>query len=156
MLRASVDIRKPKDLILGVIFFTISVLVITVASGYELGTTRQMGPAYLPIVLGVCLGLIAVILIGRSFFGEADRSSPFVIRPTIFVLGAALVFALLIRPLGLLITIFLLVIPATFADGSRRLKSILILAVVLSIGTTLLFPVALGQQIPIFGSVFSH
>lgn len=156
MLRSGIDIRKPKDLILGFIFLATSVLVITVASGYELGTTRQMGPGYLPLVLGGCLGLIALILIGRSFFGEAERAVTVRVKPAVFVLTAAIVFALLIRPLGLLITVFLLVIPATFADGGRRLKSILLLAAVLAIGTTLLFPIALGQQIPILGSVFSN
>lgn len=156
MLRTSVAVRKPKDLILGIILLTTSAFVIAVASGYDLGTTRQMGPGYLPIVLGICLGVIAAILIGRSFFGETHRSAPFVIRPTAFVLGAALTFALLIRPLGLLLTVFLLIIPATLADGGRRLKSILILAAVLSVATTLIFPLALGQQIPVFGYVFSH
>ncbi|MEX0693870.1 MAG: tripartite tricarboxylate transporter TctB family protein [Rhodospirillales bacterium] len=156
MLQKSITVRKPKDLILGIILLTISIFVIVVASGYDLGTTRQMGPGYLPIILGSCLGVIAAILIGGSFIGEVAHYAPFVIRPTIFILGAALTFALLIRPLGLLITVFLLVIPAVFADGGRRLKSILTLALVLAIGTTLLFPIALGQQIPIFGHVFSH
>lgn len=156
MLRTSVAVSKPKDLILGIILLATSAFVITVASGYDLGTTRQMGPGYLPIVLGSCLGVIAVILVGRSFFGETDRAAPFVIRPTAFVLGAALIFALLIRPLGLLITVFLLVVPAALADGGRRLKSILTLAAVLAVATTLLFPLALGQQIPVFGYVFSY
>jgi hypothetical protein len=106
------------------------------------------------MILGTCLAVIALALIFGSFYGEAVATEAFAIRPAVFVLGSALMFAVLIRPLGLPLTVFLLVFPAAFADGWRRLMPLLILALVLSVGTTLMFPVALGQQIPILGTLF--
>ena len=147
----SIAVNKPKDLILGIIFLLTSIFVISVATGYDIGTTRQMGPGYLPVVMGICLGAIAIILIGRSFLGAREPYEPFSIRPTMYVLGAALLFAILIRPLGLLITIFLLVASAALADGRRELIPIVTLAAIISVGATLLFPLALGQQIPVMG-----
>ena len=149
-------IRKPKDLILGTIFLLVSLLVISIAAGYDVGTSRQMGPGYLPIILGICLSVIALLLICGSFFGQVVASEQFVLRPAIFVLGSTLMFALLIRPLGLLVTVFLLVVPAALASGRHRLVPLLALASALSVGTTLLFPLALGQQIPVLGYVFGR
>lgn len=152
----SLAVKKPKDLILGVLFLAISLLVVSVASGYELGTSRQLGPGYLPMILGACLAVIALVLIFGSFHGEAVATESFAVRPAVFVLGAALMFGVLIRPLGLPLTVFLLVFPAALADGRRRLMPLLTLALVLSVGTTLLFPLALGQQIPILGTLFGY
>lgn len=149
-------IRKPKDLILGTIFLLVSLLVISIAAGYDVGTSRQMGPGYLPIILGACLSVIALILICGSFVGQVVAAEPFVLRPAIFVLGSTLMFALLIRPLGLLVTVFLLVVPASLASGRHGLVPLLALASALSVGTTLLFPIILGQQIPVLGYVFGR
>ena len=152
----SLALKKPKDLILGILLLAISLLVVSIASGYELGTSRQLGPGYLPMILGTCLAVIALVLIFGSFHGEVIPIGSFAVRPAVLVLGAALMFAVLIRPLGLPLTVFLLVFPAAFADGWRRLMSVLMLALALSVGTTLLFPIALGQQIPILGTVFGY
>jgi putative tricarboxylic transport membrane protein len=108
------------------------------------------------MILGACLAGIALVLIFGSFQGKAAVIESFAIRPAAFVLGATLMFAVLIRPLGLPLTVFLLVFPAAFADGRRRLVPLFTLALVLSVGTTLLFPLALGQQIPILGTVFDY
>lgn len=156
MRQVNITVRKPKDLILGVIFLLTSIFVISVATGYDIGTTRQMGPGYLPIVMGICLGAIALVLIGRSFVGRREPHAPIFIRPMAYVLGSTLLFAILIRPLGLLITVFLLVVPAALADGRRQLVPILALAAILSAATTLLFPLALGQQIPVMGYLFDR
>jgi putative tricarboxylic transport membrane protein len=149
-------VRKPKDLILGAIFLLVSVLVISIAAGYDVGTSRQMGPGYLPIILGACLSLIGLILVCGSVFGHVVARERFALRPAIFVLGATLMFAVLIRPLGLLVTVFLLVLPAALASGRHRLMPVLALASVLSVATTVLFPLVLGQQIPVLGYLFGR
>jgi putative tricarboxylic transport membrane protein len=149
-------VRKPKDLILGAIFLLISLVVISMAAGYEMGTSRQMGPGYLPVILGACLSLIGLILVCGSFFGPVVARDAFMLRPAVFVLGATLMFAVLIRPLGLLVTVFLLVLPAALASGRHRVVPVVALALALSVGTTVLFPLVLGQQIPVLGYLFGR
>ncbi|MGE5512952.1 MAG: tripartite tricarboxylate transporter TctB family protein [Bacteroidota bacterium] len=149
-------VRKPKDLILGAVFLLISLLVISIAAGYEMGTSRQMGPGYLPLILGGCLSLIGLILIGGSLFGPVVTHDAFMLRPAAFVLGATLMFAVLIRPLGLLLTVLLVVLPAALASSRNQILPVLALALALSIGTTLLFPLALGQQVPVLGYMFAR
>jgi hypothetical protein len=156
MHQANAVVRKPKDLILGAIFLLISLGVISIASGYEMGTSRQMGPGYLPVIMGVCLSLIGLILVGGSFFGQATARDAFALRPAVLILGATLMFGVLIRPLGLLVTVFLLVLPAALAGGRLRALPVLALASALAIGTTLVFPLALGQQIPVLGYLFGR
>jgi hypothetical protein len=147
-------VKKPKDLLLGMIFFAIAASIIGIAMGYEVGSARNMGPGYLPIVLGMCLSVIALILVCGSFGGEVDPHEPFAIRPALLITAAALVFAVLIRPLGLPLAVFPLVVVAALAGGRRRLMPLLLLAAALSVGSTILFPIALGQQIPVLGDVF--
>ncbi|MCO5089478.1 tripartite tricarboxylate transporter TctB family protein [Bosea sp. (in: a-proteobacteria)] len=150
-------VAKPKDLILGIIFLLLAASVVSVASGYNIGTARQMEAGYVPIIMGCCLGAIALILIGRSFFGENEPTAPFSIRPTVYVLGSTILFALLIGPLGLPITVFLVVLLSALADDPRRPAStVLVLAAFLAAGTTLMFPIALEQQIPIVGYLFDR
>ena len=51
--------REPSpDALAGLIFIAFGLGSIWIASGYELGTARAMGPGYFPVVLG---GLIAIL-----------------------------------------------------------------------------------------------
>ena len=151
---ASVLPRKPKDFFLGLIFAGIAAGVVVYSRQYELGTARQMGPGYLPLVLGLLLGGFGVFLLVFSFFGEREPGEAVDMRPSILVLASIALFGLLIRPAGMIVSILVLVIVAGFAHRSRKLVPLLLYAVALAAGCVVVFPWLLGQQIPVLGSWF--
>lgn len=147
-------LRKPKDLLLGLFFLGIAAGLVIYARQYDMGTARQMGPGYLPLVLGVLLACFGALLVGSSFSGEHEPAEPLGLRPSIFVLGGVALFGILIRPAGLIVSILVLVLVAGFAYRSRRPVPLLIYAVCLAAGCVIVFPWMLGQQIPVLGSWF--
>lgn len=151
-----VVLRKPKDLFLGLIFLGVAIAVLVYSREYEFGTARQMGPGYLPFVLGLVLGCFGLFLMGGSFFGEFEPSEAVDVRPSILVLGAAALFGLLIRPAGLIVSTLVLVVLSGLAYRSRKKVPLVLYAVALAAGCVFVFPWMLGQQIPVLGSWFSR
>lgn len=151
---ASPALRKPKDFFLGLIFAGIAAGVVVYARQYELGTARQMGPGYLPLVLGLLLGGFGGFLLVSSFFGDREPGEALDLRPSVLILASAALFGLLIRPAGLIVSILVLVIVSGFAYRSRKPVPLLLYAVALAAGCVVVFPWMLGQQIPVLGSWF--
>ncbi len=154
MLRAFHSMKKPQDFFLGLIFLGVAIVVGVYSREYDLGTTRQMGPGYLPLVLALLLGCFGIFLMVSGFFGAHEPAEPLGVRQSIFVLGAAALFGLLIRPAGLIVAILVLVIVAGFAYSPRKIGPLLAFAVALAAGCVIVFPWLLGQQIPVLGSWF--
>ena len=51
-------IRNPRDFLAGLLFIAIGVATVIGASDYPLGTIRNIGPGYYPILLGIALALL--------------------------------------------------------------------------------------------------
>ena len=149
-------LRKPKDFFLGLIFLGVAVAVIFFSRDYEFGTARQMGPGYLPFVLGLVLGGFGLFLTGGSFIGEHEPGEPIDFRPSLLVLGGATLFGLLIRPAGLIVSTLVLVIVSGLAYRSRKKVPLVLYAAALAAGCVIVFPWMLGQQIPVLGSWFTR
>ena len=147
-------VRKPKDFFLGLIFLGIAIGVVAYSREYDLGTARQMGPGYLPLVLGLLLGCFGAFLTAGSFFGEHEPADPLAIRPSILILGAAGLFGVLIRPAGLIVSILMLVVISGLAYRSRKAVPLALYAIGLAAGCVIVFPWMLGQQIPVLGNWF--
>ena len=147
-------LRKPKDLFLGLIFLGIAAGVLVYSRQYEMGTARQMGPGYLPFVLGLVLAGFGAVLAGASFFGEHEPAEPLGMRASVLVLAAVTAFGLLIRPAGLVVSIPVLVVIAGFAYPARKTAPLVLYAACLAAGCIIVFPWMLGQQIPILGYWF--
>lgn len=148
-------IKKQQDFFSGLFFCGIAVAVIYLASTYEIGTSRRMGPGYFPIMLSVLLLLLGVILVGRAFFGRFEALGWTTLRPAFFVLGATVIFGVLIKPLGLLGSLIILVLIGSRAYPGYGLLQALVLSILLSVGSALLFVYVLGQPVPVFGYWFT-
>ena len=78
-------------------------------------------------------------------------------KPIIYILGANLVFGVLLGglpsiglpPMGLVLAIFALVIIASLAGESFKLRDVLILSTILAVGSYLAFIVLLKLQMPV-------
>lgn len=143
--------RSPQDLIGGVAMVLIGLLALYLVK--ELPASSRVGFASgtAPRIFAYCLiGLgIAVTVIG--FLNEGPRLERLAIRGPVAILGSVLFFALAIRDLGLAVTGVPMVLMSTAAAReSYRWKEAVLFAVGITAFCAVLFPIALGQPIPLW------
>lgn len=147
-------VKKPKDLLSGLLFVALGTFVFYVSLNYSFGTARRMGPGYFPGVLAALLVLFGVILIVRSFFGDVETMENLSLKPMLLILLGSLLFGFLIRPAGLVPSIIAMVVAGSFASAEFRILPAIVTGLVLAAGSTLVFVYLLGQPVPIFGYWF--
>jgi len=144
-----VKIKSPKDFWAGLMFlgFGLFFTVWAVAS-YQMGTAVRMGPAYFPALLGGLLAVLAVVILAGSLAVNGPRVPPFNFRPLVLIVVACVAFAYLVKPVGLVLSILVLVVVSSLGGHEFKWKEVAILFVVLAIfsvgvfvkGLTLPFP----------------
>lgn len=150
------SIRHPKDFWSGLIFLALAIGFGWIAQGYSMGRAIKMGPGYFPTVLAGILALIGLITLVRSFVLEGEGVGQWAWRGGAVVLGAMLLFGLLLRGGGLVVA--LLVVVFVGAAGSVRFRAPVaaVAAVVLAAFCVAVFIWGLGLPIPIFGRWFGN
>lgn len=143
--------RNPRDFWTGVMFTTLGVAAVVVARNYPMGTATRMGPAYFPTIVGAVLAVIGLIALVRSFLQPGEPIKGFAVRPLVLVLGATVLFAMLVRSAGLVVAVIVLVMVSAFASAMFRWVPSLALAIGLAIFSVVVFVKALGLPIPALG-----
>jgi hypothetical protein len=142
-----------KDLIAGAIFMAIgAVFAVGAWLDLRLGTAFQMGPGYFPTVIGGILIALGLTIALSAIGSEPSPYGPVSWRGLILITLAPILFGMLVRGLGLVLSLGLVVAISTFA--SRRMTVPLALA--LTAGLTLfciaVFSYGLGLPLRLFGS----
>jgi hypothetical protein len=136
------------------------------ASSYSIGTGARMGPGYFPLVLGVLLAIIGIAVTFTSLVVETedgDKVGKFAWKPLFFIITANLVFGACIgglpmiglKPLGLIVGIYLLTYIASHAGDEHKFKEVAILATVLALLSCVAFIVLLKLQFPVWPAYFT-
>jgi hypothetical protein len=134
-------IKKPKDFWSGVMFIAFGLFFAAFGMQYEVGTGARMGPGYFPMVLSMILILLGVgVLLGGLFskFFE-KRLDPFSWRELLFILGSVVLFGLMLKPIGLVVSLFVLIAVSSYASHEFKWRATIINAVVLIAICLLLF-----------------
>lgn len=147
-------IHKPKEFWSGIMFVAFGLAAVYIGQDYPFGTAGRMGPGYFPTVLGTLLGIIGLVSIVRSFFGKGEALERFAIKETALILFGVLLFGILVRGAGLVVSVILLVMISAFASSQFQLKSTILLAIGAAIFCVLIFSTALGLPMPAFGPWF--
>jgi hypothetical protein len=154
-------IGHPKDFWGGVMFAVIGLLFAVIAfgakplgiQGYAMGVPARMGPAFFPFYLGMILFILGVGIAITGFKHEGkeeDRHFPvFHWKPIFFILGGVLLFGIILKSAGMLLSGILLVLIAGFGSAEFNLRRSLILAVVLVIFCAFVFVGGLKLPIPL-------
>jgi hypothetical protein len=145
-------IGQSKDFWSGVIFLAAGLASVGFARGYTMGTTMRMGPGYFPTVLGALLALIGLTLIVRAWLRAGAPVGRLAYSKLALVMASNVLFALLLRRLGLAGALILLVVVSAYASKRFRWPVALGLAVGLAAGSSILFVRLLGLPIPILGT----
>lgn len=161
------NIKSQKDFYAGLMFTLVGlVFAVTSATSYNIGTGARMGPGYFPLLLGVVLVVLGLVITATGFTSKAedgDKIGKWAWRPLFFVIAANLIFGLLLGGLpklgipymGMVAAIFGLVIVASLAGEVFKLKEVLILSLVLSVGSYLAFVLLLKLQLPVWPAFIS-
>jgi putative tricarboxylic transport membrane protein len=144
-------IRHPKDFWSGLIFLAVGAAAVVIARSYPMGSAVRMGPAYFPTVLGGLLALIGVVVVIRSFITPGERIAGFAWKPLVLVLVSTVLFGVLVRTAGLVVSLLLLVLVSAWASRNFRWGPAVVLAVGLTVFSVAVFVKALGLPIPVIG-----
>lgn len=141
-----------KDFSSGVIFLAVGLASVGFARSYPMGTTMRMGPGYFPTVLGGLLALIGLTLIVRALLQAGVPVERLAYSKLALVTASNVLFALLLRRLGLAGALIVLVVLSAYASKRFRWPVALALAVGLAVGSSIIFVRLLGLPIPILGT----
>lgn len=152
-------IRNRKDFWSGILFAAIGVFFIVFAQEHPLGSAARMGPAYFPTLLGSVLCALGALVALIGYFkpapaGVDTRIEPFNWRILGLILGAVLVFSLLLEYLGLMLSLAAMIAIAAVADRTSRVKETVAMIVVLDLIAYVAFVYAIGMNVAVWPVFF--
>lgn len=120
---------------------------------YPLGTVTRMGAGMVPFSLGLILAIFGGMIVLASLSRQGAFPEVRVATP-LLVLGSVVLFAVVIKPFGLLPATFAATLVAAFADLSFRPLRNIVLAAGLSALAYVIFSVGLQLPLPLFAWPF--
>lgn len=142
-------IKSPQDFAGGLFLIALAGVALWASGKLDMGTLRSIGPGMLPRATATVVAGFGALLVVMSFLSPGASLDRWHLRGPVFVLGAALLFAWTVRPLGLIIAGPLALLFASFADKETRLVEVVIFAVVMTAFCIGLFGYLLNLPIPI-------
>ncbi len=155
------NIKSQKDFFSGLFYTVIGAAFAYGATNYTVGTGARMGPGYFPLLLGILLTLIGAFVMFKSLTVETqdgDKIGAWAWKPLVFIIAGNVLFGILLGGLpslgvpamGLIAAIFGTTLVVSLAGDTFKLKEILILATILSIGSYCAFVLLLKLQFPVW------
>jgi hypothetical protein len=143
-------IRNMKDFLAGLLFIAFGAAATGLAQSYNMGTAARMGPGYFPTVLGGVLAGIGVLILIESLVIEGEGPKNFTFRPLFMVLLSTVLFGILLRPLGLVLSLFALIVVSALGGPEFKWKEVLVLWFILTAGSVAVFVYGLQLQFPLW------
>jgi hypothetical protein len=165
-------IKSERDFWSGLMFIAIGVSFAVGATNYSMGPacpagapcasslwarmsqlSAHPGAGYFPLGLSVLLALLGAIVLFKSLTIESEGGDPvgkFAWRPLVIIVAAIAIFGMLLEPLGLLLTIPILIFVTSLAGDEFHWKGVLISAVVLTAASWGIFILGLKLTIPVW------
>ena len=153
---------RTRDLLAGGVFVALGLAFVIGARGYERGTALQMGPGYVPLVLGgmlVVLGLgVAVqgLLVGRDSGAastdedeDADARIPWV--QALLLVAGIILFGLTVRGVGLVPALLITTFLSALAGHETGPVAAALIAVGLTALCVVIFVFLLQLRLPFLG-----
>ena len=150
-------IKSQKDFWSGLLFILVGIFFTWGATHYRFGSSASPGPGYFPFGLGMLLALLGGLVLFKSLTLETeggDKIGAFAWRPLLVILGAVVLFGLLVQRAGLVVALPVLVLLSSLAGGEFGWKGALVAAVVLTLLSWAVFVLGLKLSIPMWPTVF--
>ncbi|SAI73320.1 membrane protein [Bordetella ansorpii] len=148
------QLRNKQDFWSGVMFIALGLGFAWQATSYQMGTAARMGPGYFPFWLGLVLALLGAVVLLGSMSKKATETSidKFDWRIVALVIGSVVLYAVILRPLGVYISVAVLVIVSSLASHEFSWKVAVGNAIFLVVFSYLAFIKGLGLIFPLWPS----
>jgi putative tricarboxylic transport membrane protein len=143
-----------KDFLAGILFVAFGLLGVWLARTLPAGTASAMEAGYFPRLFCGLLIAVGALLAAVSLFRASGRPEPGRWRPITFITLSSLAFALLLKPLGLILALVLNVVLASLAAPNVRPVPLALLCAFLIAAIVGVFVFALKVVIPLWPSAF--
>jgi putative tricarboxylic transport membrane protein len=147
-------IRNPQDFFGGLALLALTVVAWWASRELPGQQGFAFGPGTAPRLFMVLLGLVSIAIMIHGVVVDGPPLERFAIRGPFFITVAILVFAVTIRPLGLVISTFLLVAVSSVGSPESKWYETLIWGAVLSAFCAVLFPYVLNLPMPLWPNFF--
>ena len=154
--------KLTKDRLGGALLVATGAATLLAGTGYGMGTLRQMGSGFYPVVLGALLALIGLVLLATATRAPdahlatapaemAHLAGPVVQwRGWLCILGGALSFVVLGQHGGLVPASFVSVFVAALGDRDNSVRDALLLAALMTGLGVVVFHFGLHLALPLF------
>lgn len=142
-------VRAPRDAAGGLFLIAVAAFALWQGSTLTTGTPRAFGPGMVPQALSVVLAVAGAALFAFACIRDGETLERWSLRGPIFILGAAVIFGLTIRPLGLVVAAPLTIVVGVLASAEHKWIETAVFCVVMTVFCWLLFKVALGLPVPV-------
>lgn len=151
-------IRNQKDFWAGVMFMAFGLFFAGFGTQYSIGTAIRIGPGYFPTALGVIVILLGTVILvgGLSAKATAEKVDKLNWPTLLLILGPIVLFGLLLKPLGLIVSLLILIAISSYASHEFSWKATLINAAVLILICVVVFVWGLKLEFPLWPSFIGH
>ena len=151
-------IRNQQDFWAGLMFIVFGAFFAGFGTRLEIGVASKMGPGYFPTALGVIVTFLGLVIsVGSLSPGAtASKIERFWLRSLLLIFGSIVLFGLLLKSLGLIVTLLILITVSSYASHEFSLKATLINAAVLIALCLVMFVWGINLQFPIWPSFIGN
>ena len=146
------QVRNKQNFWSGVMFIVIGLAFAWKSTEYSMGTAARMGPGYFPFWLGVIMAILGAIVLLTSLRKKAEVTeiTKFDFKSVTIITASVVVFAYLLQPAGLIISMVVLVLISAAAAHDNNWKVTIANAIFLTVLCYLAFVVGLKLVFPIW------
>lgn len=140
--------RDIHDLVGGLLMATTGLFFALYGQSYHFGTSDRMGPGYFPVVLGWTLFILGLLVAIPAWW---RRGSAIQLQWSnlFWCVLSLLVFAVVLQPAGVVLASFVTAL-ISLAPSAMNLRTRLTVCAVITLLTTLIFPIGLQMQLSIW------
>ena len=152
-------IKSQKDFWAGLMFIAVGLGFSFGALEYNFGTSARPGPAYFPFGLGILLAILGALTTFEALTVETEDGEPIggvAWKPLLIIVGAIVMFGVLLPHAGMVISLPLLVVVSALAGDEFHWGEALMNATVLTVGSWLVFIYGLNLTIPLWPTFLSR
>jgi hypothetical protein len=151
-------IKNKKDFMSGLMFTITGIFFALVGTQYKFGTAAKMGAGYFPIVISIIMSLlgIGICLNALSFKADEEKAPIFYWRTLLMVLGPIALFSVVLKWLGLIVSLFLLIALSSMASHEFTWKGTLVNSLILIIFCLMVFVWILNIYLPLWPSFIGN
>lgn len=143
-------IRNPQDFVGGLALVALAAFALWAGSDLPGMRGFAFGPGTAPRLFAWLLGAFGLGIAALGILTDGPKVQRYAVRGPLFITASVLLFAVAIRPLGLVVTSFATILVCAAASEETRWIETVIWAAVLTVFCALLFPYGLNLPLPLW------